>query len=297
MLTTELSRRAMPDPTTVATSVSHLRLCDRAASKVGVAAISPASHGGRVNPTIYCSRRTRIASQPAPGVYTWQLTCGPQNKGGRALLGPTYEGFNRAQYVFTGKVAEINGHTWTVDVDRVWKAADKLAKRLLDVYASIDWESCFELDRAYIFFAIVAKSSRYVYYQSEFCNWTRALHSIRVASPHGAIWLEDLILERSGKIRPWQGTNCGRSLGTSTEHNANGLILGQSFICREPRTPCSLTASLEIALLVSRSLKGGANLLGQPGDNRRILPFEAEGRHTGMDASRPFCSRCMKSLS
>jgi hypothetical protein len=110
------------------------------------------------------------------------------------------EGFNRAQYVFTGKVAEINGHTWTVDVDRVWKGADKLAKRvrLLDVYASIDCESYFELDRAYIFFAIVAKSSRYVYYQSEICNWTRALHSTRVGSPHGAIWLEDLILERHG---------------------------------------------------------------------------------------------------
>jgi hypothetical protein len=110
------------------------------------------------------------------------------------------EGFNRAQYVFTGKVAEINGHTWTVDVDRVWKGADKLAKRvrLLDVYASIDCESYFELNRAYIFFAIVAKSSRYVYYQSEICNWTRALQSTRVATPHGAIWLEDLILERHG---------------------------------------------------------------------------------------------------
>jgi hypothetical protein len=110
------------------------------------------------------------------------------------------EGFDRAQYVFTGKVAEINGHTWTVDVDRVLKGADKLAKRvrLLDVYASIDCESYFELGRAYIFFAIVAKSSRYVYYQSEVCNWTRALRSTRVASPHGDIWLEDLILERYG---------------------------------------------------------------------------------------------------
>jgi hypothetical protein len=68
----------------------------------------------------------------------------------------------------------------------------------LDVYASIDCESYFELGRAYIFFAIVAKSSRYVYYQSEVCNWTRALRSTRVASPHGDIWLEDLILERYG---------------------------------------------------------------------------------------------------
>ena len=26
------------------------------------------------------------------------------------------EGFDRAQYVFTGKVAEMDGHTWTIDV-------------------------------------------------------------------------------------------------------------------------------------------------------------------------------------
>ena len=114
------------------------------------------------------------------------------------------EGFDRAEYVFTGKVAEISGHTWTVDVDRVWKGAEKLAKRvrLLDVYASIDCESYFELGRAYIFFAIVAKSSRYVYYQSEVCNWTRPLNSTRVSSSHGAIWLEDLIAEQYGPGGP-----------------------------------------------------------------------------------------------
>jgi hypothetical protein len=110
------------------------------------------------------------------------------------------EGFDRAQYVFTGKVVEISGHTWTVDVDRVWKGAEKLASRvrLLDVYASIDCEFYFELGRAYLFFAIVAKSSRYVYYQPEVCNWTRALRSTRVASPRGAIWLEDSIVENYG---------------------------------------------------------------------------------------------------
>ena len=110
------------------------------------------------------------------------------------------EGFDRAQYVFIGKVVEINGHTWTVDVDRVWKGAEKLASRvrLLDVYASIDCEFYFELGRAYLFFAIVAKSSRYVYYQPEVCNWTRALRSTRVASPRGSIWLEDWIVEYHG---------------------------------------------------------------------------------------------------
>src|SRR5690242_10605243 len=54
-------------------------------------------------------------------------------------ISPT-QGFEAAQYVFTGRVSEATSHTWTVDVDRVWKGADKLAGRvrLLDVYASID---------------------------------------------------------------------------------------------------------------------------------------------------------------
>lgn len=110
------------------------------------------------------------------------------------------EGFDRAQYVFTGKVVEIDGHTWTIDVDQVWKGAEKLASRvrLLDVYASIDCEFYFELSRLYLFFAIVAKSSRYVYYQPDVCNWTRALRSTRVESPRGAVWLEDWIVENYG---------------------------------------------------------------------------------------------------
>jgi hypothetical protein len=110
------------------------------------------------------------------------------------------QGFARAQYVFTGKVVENSGHTWTIDVDRVWKGADKLADRvrLLDVYYGIDCEFYFEPGRSYLFFAIVAKSSRYVYYQPEVCNWTRALRSTRVDGPHGAIWLEDLIAEDHG---------------------------------------------------------------------------------------------------
>src|SRR5262245_18300514 len=58
MFTTEPSRRAMLDPTMAATSVSHFRLCDRAASKAGVASMIPASQGGRVNPIIGCSRKT-----------------------------------------------------------------------------------------------------------------------------------------------------------------------------------------------------------------------------------------------
>src|SRR5690348_9727211 len=68
------------------------------------------------------------------------------------------QGFEHAQYVFTGKVAEMDANTWTVDVDRVWKGGETLAGRvhLLDVYTGIDCASYFETGRSYMFFAIVA---------------------------------------------------------------------------------------------------------------------------------------------
>jgi hypothetical protein len=110
------------------------------------------------------------------------------------------QGFERAEYVFTGKVVETVDHTWTVDVDRVWKGSETLAARvrLLDVYAGIDCASYFEQGRSYLFFAIVAKSSRYVYYQSQVCNWTSALHSRRVPGRDGSVWLEEFIVETYG---------------------------------------------------------------------------------------------------
>jgi len=48
----------MLDPMMVATSVSRLRLRESAESKAGVASMTPASQGGRMNPTIGCSRMT-----------------------------------------------------------------------------------------------------------------------------------------------------------------------------------------------------------------------------------------------
>jgi hypothetical protein len=62
----------MLDPTMVAASVSRLRLCDRAASKQIVAWMTPASQGGRVNPTIPCPRKPVVTGQGAPRVYSWQ---------------------------------------------------------------------------------------------------------------------------------------------------------------------------------------------------------------------------------
>jgi hypothetical protein len=123
------------------------------------------------------------------------------------------QGFERAQYVFTGKVVEQTGNTWTVDVDRVWKGADKLAGRvrLLDVYTGIDCAFYFEVGRSYLFFAIVAKSSRYVYYQPQVCNWTSPLQSRRVDDAGDSMWLEDLIVKNHGDGErpkaedPWTG--------------------------------------------------------------------------------------------
>ena len=114
------------------------------------------------------------------------------------------QGFARAQYVFTGKVVEQTGNTWTVDVDRVWKGADKLAARvrLLDVYTGIDCASYFEVGRSYLFFVIVAKSSRYVYYQPQVCNWTSPLQSRRVDSGGDSTWLEDVIVKNYGAGEP-----------------------------------------------------------------------------------------------
>ena len=114
------------------------------------------------------------------------------------------QGFERAQYVFTGKVAEATRHTWIVDVDRIWKGADKLAgrARLLDVYAGIDCGFYFEAKKSYLFFVIVAKSSRYVYYQPQVCNWTSPLQSRRVESADGPMWLEDFIVKSFGPGEP-----------------------------------------------------------------------------------------------
>jgi hypothetical protein len=110
------------------------------------------------------------------------------------------QGFERAQYVFTGQVVETIDHSWTVDVERVWKGSANLAARvrLLDVYAGIDCASYFETGRAYLFFVIVAKSSRYTYYQPQVCNWTSALRSKRVPDRDGAVWLEEFIVEKYG---------------------------------------------------------------------------------------------------
>jgi hypothetical protein len=134
----------------------------------------------------------------------WIFEAGPAHACSCEQISPA-EGFDRAQYVFSGRIAETSGHTWVVDVNRVWKGADRLAGqvRLLDVYAMIDCEFFFAMGRDYLFFADVAKSSRYVYYQPQVCNWTSALQSKRIPHPEGGFeWLEDFMTRRYGPGQP-----------------------------------------------------------------------------------------------
>jgi hypothetical protein len=114
-------------------------------------------------------------------------------------------GFDRAQYVFTGKIIEARPHTWVVEVERVWKGGEKLARsvRLMDVYASIDCEFFFELGQRYLFFVIRAKSGKDVFYHPQVCNWTSRLQSTRVQTQQGeSLWLEDLIIREHGPGEP-----------------------------------------------------------------------------------------------
>jgi hypothetical protein len=115
------------------------------------------------------------------------------------------EGFDRAQFVFTGTVVEAGSHTWVVDVDRVWKGRERLTPKakLMDVYAVMDCEFFFERGQRYIVFAILAKGGRNVFYHPQVCNWTRPLRSTRVPTQGGeALWLEDLIAREHGLGEP-----------------------------------------------------------------------------------------------
>ena len=63
------------------------------------------------------------------------------------------EGFDRAQYVFTGKVVSAQNHVWFVAVERVWKGQEKLRRtiKLMDVYARMDCEFFSSLGSAISF--------------------------------------------------------------------------------------------------------------------------------------------------
>jgi hypothetical protein len=123
------------------------------------------------------------------------------------------EGFSRAQYVFVGKVVEAGTHTWRVEVDRVWKGKETLPRtaRLMDVYAMMDCAFFFKEGERYLFFAIVAKGPRDVFFHPQVCNWTSPLQSKRVATADGAsVWLEELIVREHGLGEEPEGQSSGR---------------------------------------------------------------------------------------
>lgn len=134
----------------------------------------------------------------------WALGAGCAHACSCKQISPA-EGFDRAQFVFTGTVIEAGSHTWVVDVDRVWKGRERLTRqaKLMDVYAAMDCEFFFEQGRRYIVFAILAKGGRDVFYHPQVCNWTRPLRSTLVsAQGNEAMWLEDLIAREHGPGEP-----------------------------------------------------------------------------------------------
>jgi hypothetical protein len=114
-------------------------------------------------------------------------------------------GFDRAQYVFAGRVVRAEEHTWHVEVERVWKEHERLGRtvKLMDAYASMDCQFFFQLGQRYLFFAILAKGGRDVFYHPQVCNWTKPVHSTRVPSRgNESLWLEDLIARDHGPGEP-----------------------------------------------------------------------------------------------
>ena len=75
--------------------------------------------------------------------------------------------------------------------------------KLMDVYARMDCEFYFELGQRYLFFAVLAKGSREIFFHPQACNWTRPLPSTRVLGPNNeSLWVEDLIIREHGAGEP-----------------------------------------------------------------------------------------------
>lgn len=114
-------------------------------------------------------------------------------------------GFDRAQYVFAGKVVKAQHHIWLIEVERVWKGHEKITRtvELMDVYARMDCEFFFKLGERYLVFAVLAKGGRHVFFHPQVCNWTRPLQSTRVPGQgNESLWLEDLIVRQHGPGEP-----------------------------------------------------------------------------------------------
>jgi hypothetical protein len=67
----------------------------------------------------------------------------------------------------------------------------------------MDCEFFFRLGQRYLFFTVLAKGGRHVFYHPQACNWTRPLQSTRVfAQGNESLWLEDLIVREHGPGEP-----------------------------------------------------------------------------------------------
>jgi hypothetical protein len=121
-------------------------------------------------------------------------------------------GYDRAQYVFTGKVLSADHHEWLIGVERVWKGREKLGLtvKLKDAYASTDCEFFFQEGQRYLFFAIVAKGGKYTFYHPQVCNWTSALQSTRVSAQGELLWIEDVLARQYGPGEPPRDTSALR---------------------------------------------------------------------------------------
>jgi hypothetical protein len=122
-------------------------------------------------------------------------------------------GFDRAQYVFAGKIVQAAAHEWSVLVDRVWKGKGKLARsvKLKDAYSFTDCEFFFHLGQSYLFFAILAKGGRAVFYHPQVCNWTSSLQSSRaVTKENESVSLEDFIVPWTRRTARMKGA-CSRT--------------------------------------------------------------------------------------
>jgi hypothetical protein len=117
-------------------------------------------------------------------------------------------GYDRAQYVFTGRVMTADHHEWLIEIDRVWKSHQKLGRtiKLKDAYAFTSCESFFRQGQHYVFFAIVAKGGRHVFYHPQVCNWTSPLKAMRVPAQYGSLWIEDFIAQEYGPGEPPRNT-------------------------------------------------------------------------------------------
>src|SRR5882672_6272730 len=114
-------------------------------------------------------------------------------------------GFDRAQYVFAGKVARAEAHTWHVEVERVWKGHEKLARtvRLMDVYANDGLRVLFPAWAALSLFRDFGegRSKRILSPAGLQLDQTLAIDGVP-AQGNESLWLEDLIARDHGPGEP-----------------------------------------------------------------------------------------------